>query len=499
MNVETQRTRSALFADIILGAALAFYGALFTFGIVHTMHLAGVGWNTRLLIYVGAATICFVVYTALPTLPEAWRINLALLVLSVTLTIYSTEIFFFLRDTDNTWLLAITSKLRANFDSRSKFEVVEGLRKEGIDAVPFVIPHNLLADREFDRTTAGLIPIAGISGKTTVLCNENGYYTVYEADEHGFNNPRGLYAAGAVDIALIGDSFVQGFCVHPGEDIAGQLRSSGFRTLNLGVGGSGPLLELAALTEYALPYHPKVVLWFYYENDDVELIEEEQSSILREYMTPGYDQRLRDRQSRVDQVLSDYVANKLKLEEHALQARQDANSSIRKRVSSIAKLYDLRQFLFTHVRPACPITFSILPPTQELRQLLATANERVESVNGRMYFVYLPSLDTFMESGAKYRRHHDQVIAAVKSLNIDIIDFLNQIDTRGTDPVKLFAPTRPAHYSVAGYRLLRDVIRERLLDDRAAVRAAAPPASNPTMRSAASPHRDGLRPYRPPR
>ena len=37
--------------------------------------------------------------------------------------------------------------------------------------------------------------------------------------------------------------------------------------INLGKGGNGPILEYAALKEYGEPLRPRIVLWFYFEND----------------------------------------------------------------------------------------------------------------------------------------------------------------------------------------------------------------------------------------
>lgn len=36
------------------------------------------------------------------------------------------------------------------------------------------------------------LPVAGMATTTTVFCNESGEYVVYESDEHGFHNPRGM-------------------------------------------------------------------------------------------------------------------------------------------------------------------------------------------------------------------------------------------------------------------------------------------------------------------
>ena len=116
--------------------------------------------------------------------------------------------------------------------------------------------------------------LGGISNITTIFDNENGYYPIIETDEYGFNNPKGLFAKGGVDIMLIGDSFAEGACVKPDETIASILRKSGFKTISLGKGGNGPLIELATLKEYAEPIEPKVVLWLHYAHDFDDLKEE---------------------------------------------------------------------------------------------------------------------------------------------------------------------------------------------------------------------------------
>jgi hypothetical protein len=72
---------------------------------------------------------------------------------------------------------------------------------------------------------------------------------------------------------------------------------------------------------------------------------------------------------------------------------------------------------------------------------------------------------------------HDQVLSAINALGIDRIDFLERIDDYQVDPHMLFAPSPSAHYSAAGYSLLRDVIIERLVKDRS-INAFALPKVN---------------------
>ena len=39
------------------------------------------------------------------------------------------------------------------------------------------------------KTDIPLMPLSGVSNRKTILCNENGYYAIYQSDRYGFNNP----------------------------------------------------------------------------------------------------------------------------------------------------------------------------------------------------------------------------------------------------------------------------------------------------------------------
>jgi hypothetical protein len=84
---------------------------------------------------------------------------------------------------------------------------------------------------------------------------------------------------------------------------------------------------------------------------------------------------------------------------------------------------------------------------------------------------------SYTPAQGKYRAHHDQVLSAINALSIDRIDFLERIDDYQVDPHMLFAPSPSAHYSAAGYSLLRDAIIERLVKDRS-VNAFVLPKAN---------------------
>lgn len=117
-----------------------------------------------------------------------------------------------------------------------------------------------------------LLPLAGLPNRPTYLCREADGDITYQADEHGFHNPEWVNEP---DIALLGDSFIQGHCVPEEKQLASLLRANGTKVLNLGLRGSGALSQLGVLQEYALPAKPKRILWFVLANDFLFDIERE--------------------------------------------------------------------------------------------------------------------------------------------------------------------------------------------------------------------------------
>src|SRR5207342_2709188 len=97
---------------------------------------------------------------------------------------------------------------------------------------------------------ARLLPLGGISRSLTVLCNQSGQYVTYQSDEHGFRNPPGMWDSAGVELAVVGQSFSQGYCQADGKGFVDLLRSSYPLTLNLGMSGESSLLQLAAIEEF---------------------------------------------------------------------------------------------------------------------------------------------------------------------------------------------------------------------------------------------------------
>ena len=92
--------------------------------------------------------------------------------------------------------------------------------------------------------------------------NSSDLHTIITTDEHGFNNKKGLYNSGDVDIVILGECTLEyaGENDPYEENIGEQLRKLNYKTINLAKQGAEYLQYLAILKEYAKPLKPKVVI-----------------------------------------------------------------------------------------------------------------------------------------------------------------------------------------------------------------------------------------------
>jgi hypothetical protein len=329
------------------------------------------------------------------------------------------------------------------------------LRSDGIDAYPVSNPHNYIYSDGLFNNKLQVYPLGSISGKTVVQCNENGEFIIDKNDEHGFNNPEGLYSSDSTDIVLLGDSFVHGNCVKSEENIAGWLRKSGKKVLNLGMGANGPLIELATLEEYAKTLKPKVLFWFYYEgNDQVDLEEEAKASLLMKYMDRNYSQDLLNKQELIDKSIIEYVENKISLNKRNNKINDNSGETdYSLSFTEVAKLSELRNRF--EIIKGC---FFLGDPL--FKDILTEAKARVNAWGGQLFFVYMPSIDRYLNesnrcSNYAFSKHKTVILSIAKDLEIPVIDIHESL-TSHQDLYSLF-PFRlnfRAHFNSEGYRLV---------------------------------------------
>jgi hypothetical protein len=364
------------------------------------------------------------------------RANIITIVISLISTLYMLEFGLVLLNTKsiNDKKIVIASENNNEFDMRTKIEVIEGFTSQGVDVVPSVVPSKYSDSLSFKK----ILPLSGVSNSMTIGGNESGKRTIYHSDRYGFNNPDGEWDSLQVKWLLTGDSFTHGKTVQLGEDITGQIRLiTDQSAINLGMAGNGPLIELAALKEYAESLSPKNVLWVYFEGNDLseDLPFEKENSLLVQYLHNNFSQNLKNRQKEIDVKITQYIA----------KAKAKAKAKANAKEISFIRLQRIRSLINIDGGPDV-----ILDPL--FSTILIEAKERVEAWGGRLYFVYLPEFRRY-----KIITNHDQykkkseVINLVKAIDIPVIDIHQEVFADHADPLSLFPFRLYGHYNADGY------------------------------------------------
>ena len=473
------------FADIVLigGGSACFL--LFTGSVIRH------GWAAQ---YVSLIILAVLLFASL-RLRVSSKINVALLLISTAIGLYGAEVVighvllsssrFHISDwmnfpEDANSKVAVRrikeeKSANASFDSRTRLEVVHDLRSKGIQAFPNIFPAVLFQSNGrgviksfFTVHDEEFLPLASIANVTTVFCNESGQYIIYQSDEHGFHNPPGLWEEGRAQIVALGDSYAHGACVPSEKGFVSAIRSRYPRTINLGINGDGPLTMLATLREYAPYLKPKVVLWFYYEGNDIrDLYEREKHSpLLKRYLDSSFSQHLIDRQPEIDQALTAYLEREMELQTTSFDVeeflkvhhlRTLLHSVIDKRPDRDGLPAELIEHLQKDGAPAEK------QDLQLLRAILTEAWQTVSLSGSRMYFVYLPTWERYRIPDLA-SQNRDAVLSIVNQLRIPLID-LHGTFVLLPDPLSLFPSRRYAHYNVDGHQLVGSEIVARLEKD----------------------------------
>jgi hypothetical protein len=387
------------------------------------------------------------------------KAKLALAIVSLLVALYLAEFVVFFLDTR--FARTRENMARQNgipFDTRTMLEVIENLQAQGSEAHPMV-PASLVVD--FNGIGNGnhkLFTLGGFSRKATVYCNESGDYAIYESDEHGFNNPAGIWRP-KPQVVLIGDSFAQGACVGPGEDVAGQLRKMGVNALNLGMGGCGPLIDLAMMKEYVEFLEPEFVLWMYFEGNDLrEIMREKTSFFARYYFDGDFSQNLIHRQAEIDQALLEFI-QQYKQKEIARAQKEKLRQQRKWR--GVLGLNAIRARLSQVIAQSSRLEHAA-PPDPMFETILAKAQQKTSSWAGKLIFVYLPEYNRYAgKVDHDIFQQRREVMSIVRKLGIPIID-IHEVFSARPDPLSLFPFRLYGHYTAEGYRLVAEAIVSHL-------------------------------------
>jgi len=324
---------------------------------------------------------------------------------------------------------------KKKFDNRSQVQIFNDLIIFDKDITLSLLP------KVYFSNSSKLFPLSNVSKAKTIFCNENGYYSIYQSDRYGFNNPNTEWDAKKINFLVLGDSFLQGACVNRPDDIASHLRNISKKSvINLGYKGNGPLMQLAGLREY-LTKDTENVVWFYFENDIWDLKRELDNKFLKNYLDDiTFNQNLINKQSKID-----------------IHIRKELNINIKKEIKKKHKysqeiLHLIKFFKLENIRKL--FTTPVIGP--EFRKILKIAIQQTKKNNTDFYFVYMPSYTSIKNN--TYDKNFKDIKIILNGFGIPLIDIKKELFDKKKEPLNLFPFGLGGHYNESGYKNIAETI-----------------------------------------
>ena len=384
-----------------------------------------------------------------------------IIIISIILSIYLFQIFLTIKYSGSLGEISKKISLYENstgnkFDKRTKFEVYNDLKRTNDDITVVMSPSFGLEYFGQQYFKDNLFPLSGFSNKKTINCNENGYYSIFQSDRFGFNNPDTEWDSHEIEFLLVGDSFTLGSCVNRPHDIASKLRIfSNQNVLNLGYVANGPLFQYATLREY-LGKNVKNIIWLYYENDIFDLDRDLKSNILLKYLNDkSFSQKLKFKQDNINDALAEFFSKVESLESKKLENDKTEKNSIIYKIEKFLTLKNIRELFLDKYLKSYNIQKKIRP---EFEQILFKSKELSNKNNSDFYFVFLPSYKRYAYGYDKEEILYNEIKNIVDKLNIKFIDIHNEFLTGKKNPLKYFPFQTSGHYNIEGYKEVSKII-----------------------------------------
>ena len=339
------------------------------------------------------------------------------------------------------------------YDKRTKIEAFIDIKEKNSNLVSTIVPKtNVLFPK------GELLPLSGISNSLTLHCNENGYYSLFESDRYGFNNPDEEWNKKNIDYLIVGDSFAMGECVNRPYDISSVLRKlSNKNVLNLAYSSNGPFIEYVVLREY-LDQNVKNILWFFYEGNDLQdLSDTMNSAYLNRYIDDlNYKQNLKLKQLDID------ILTRENLREDINYFIERDQKSKKYKILRFIRLDKTKKLIERLIFPEKKKEFD-KKVYEKLELILKLSKDLAIKNDTRLYFIYLPSYYSFNDEDKNYWiKQKDEVELITSKLDIKFIDIKKELLIKNLDYKTIFPFGMQGHYNILGYKVISDIIINNL-------------------------------------
>ena len=367
------------------------------------------------------------------------------------------------------------------YDTRSKFEIYKDLKKTQIIS-PLYRPFNQLKTKQkiiakINNIEKEILILSGVSNRKTIVCNETGEYLIYLSDRYGFNNPDNLWESSS-DAIVLSDSNTLGECVPYGNDISSILRNKNKKSIiNLGMGGNGPLLQLATLKEYQPLTNSNKIIWVYYEgNDLLDLYNEKKNKILLNYFDRNFKQDLYKNQNLIDKEILGLIEQRYKRYQKNKYTSFFLLREVRENLKNFFNGKDNNQNYFKFkYNENIPLVYQNIaninsenPYSENIKIFEKILNEVYKfsiKNNTKNYFVYLPAVARF---SGEFENNEDlfarrEILNLAKKFNFELIDIYEESFKNQINPLEFYPYNgKRIHFNSKGYELIADIISNRI-------------------------------------
>ena len=352
-------------------------------------------------------------------------------------------------------------KLKLDFDLRSNNQAFDEISKEiGDLSINYRFSELFFNFDTFKeaKNKNQIIPFRGPINKPTLTCAEDLQYKIAKNDRNGFKNSNDTYKKN-IDLIILGDSFAEGWCFDEKDDVSGLLREKNINSLNLGIGGAGPLLSLAVMKEYVKAYKPKHLFFFYCEaNDLIDLGSEKNNFLLKKYLSDSFSQEiiknLESKEVFLEKMDKEIREKFFKIY-HRKTLPMNESEIFKERVKDFFELSKLKNILK-------PLIF--YKNDQENERLFFEVIDKMNSFSQsnqiKFVFVYLPAWERYFAKFSKYNKYiskKNSILKKIDEMGIASID-IDKVFVEEENLEKLFPLNYYGHYSKLGYKKVADSI-----------------------------------------
>lgn len=339
----------------------------------------------------------------------------------------------------------------------------------------------------YDSKLGGMIPVPNQKGFKS---HPHDYYYEYQNNEIGMRDTRQLndYKKYPYKILAIGDSFTYGWGVNDDETFCKLfekiINKDSVAVLNAGASGSGTDYALRFFQVRGKELSPKVVLYFYYENDFIDNSENryftiKQDSIVQKSVNESANLNAIQKNKLANSKIYNWFASHSHLfnlirtqvgimwNKKVKQENQNQQAIIQRATSDNQSLMPTSVQSTPKTTEKSKVVNDQFYPTYVYLKALA---KNVEKSGGKFYTFFIPSNKSIIEYQNLGTMSHEKVIVDFcKANNIKVYSFKDVIMNH-KDPFKTYYFPTDLHWNKEGNELAADylykVLKQELFSEQ---------------------------------